>query len=141
MRSHLHSAGLQVHAAAVKISGNIILLCKFLFSEYLAPEFIFNLGHDSSCDIWALGVLLYEMFMIGTPFAPAKADNVTELFTNIATVKVRQFSAAAFLDEYLNTNLNLQKSGLNLPHELEQSCDPLPARALITSLLQPEPSE
>ena len=56
--------------------------------EYLAPEFIFNLGHDSSCDIWALGVLIYEMFMFATPFAPAKPDNVTELFTNIATVKV-----------------------------------------------------
>lgn len=24
--------------------------------EYLAPEFIFNKGHDQSADIWALGV-------------------------------------------------------------------------------------
>jgi serine/threonine protein kinase len=88
--------------------------------EYLAPEFIFNMGHDSSCDIWALGVLIYEMFMTGTPFAPSKADNVTELFTNIATVK---------------------KSGLNLPTELDESAEPLPARELLTALLQPEPSE
>jgi serine/threonine protein kinase len=58
--------------------------------EYLAPEFIFNLGHDSSSDLWALGVLIYEMFMTATPFAPKKQDNVTELFTNIATVKVNR---------------------------------------------------
>ena len=24
--------------------------------EYLAPEFIFNKGHDQSADLWALGV-------------------------------------------------------------------------------------
>ena len=24
--------------------------------EYLAPEFIFNKGHDKSADLWALGV-------------------------------------------------------------------------------------
>lgn len=34
------------------------------------------------------GVLVYEMVMASTPFAPKKADNVTELFTNIAMVTV-----------------------------------------------------
>ena len=104
--------------------------------EYLAPEFIFNLGHDSSCDIWALGVLIYEMFMTATPFAPAKPDNVTELFTNIATVKVMAILS------YLGLILFCpQKSGLNLPIELDVCSDPLPARSLISALLQPEPSE
>ena len=55
--------------------------------ENLAPEFIFNLGHDSSSDIWALGVLIYEMFMTAAPFVLKKQDNVNELFTNIGTVK------------------------------------------------------
>ena len=36
-----------------------------------------------------VGVLVYEMVMASTPFAPKKADNVTELFTNIAMVTVR----------------------------------------------------
>ena len=36
------------------------------------------------------GVLVYEMVMASTPFAPKKADNVTELFTNIAMVTVSQ---------------------------------------------------
>ena len=34
------------------------------------------------------GVLVYEMLMASTPFVPKKADNVTELFTNIAMVTV-----------------------------------------------------
>jgi serine/threonine protein kinase len=50
---------------------------------------IFNLGHDSAADVWSIGVLLYEMFMLSTPFAPKRPDNITELFTNIALVKVR----------------------------------------------------
>ena len=37
------------------------------------------------------GVLVYEMVMASTPFAPKKADNVTELFTNIAMVTVRTY--------------------------------------------------
>jgi len=58
------------------------------FIEYLSPELIFNLGHDQASDLWALGVLVHEMFMSVTPFVPRRADNVTELFTNIALVKV-----------------------------------------------------
>lgn len=57
-------------------------------SEYLSPELIFNLGHNQSSDLWALGVIIYEMLMAVTPFAPKRPDNVTELFTNIAMVKV-----------------------------------------------------
>ena len=56
--------------------------------EYLAPEFVFNLGHDFSADLWALGITLYEMFLGATPFAPKKPDNITELFNNIAITKV-----------------------------------------------------
>lgn len=56
--------------------------------EYLAPEFVCNMGHDGSVDLWALGVLIYEMFVSSTPFAAKRPDNVTELFTNITNVKV-----------------------------------------------------
>ena len=51
--------------------------------EYLPPELIFNFGHDKTSDLWSLGVLIYEMVMGRTPFAPKKQDNITELFTNI----------------------------------------------------------
>lgn len=88
--------------------------------EYLAPEIIFNLGHDQSADVWALGVIFHEMLMGHTPFAPQGSDNVTELFTNIAMVK---------------------KVGFNLSPRFSQMVnDPL-AHSLIIELLQGEPSE
>ena len=65
-----------------------MIVIYLLIIEYLSPELIFNLGHDQSSDLWALGVLVHEMFMSATPFVPTRADNVTELFTNIALVKV-----------------------------------------------------
>ena len=35
---------------------------------YLAPEIINNQPYDSKCDIWALGVLLYELMTFKMPF-------------------------------------------------------------------------
>lgn len=29
--------------------------------EYLAPEMIASVGHDASIDMWALGVMMYEI--------------------------------------------------------------------------------
>eukprot|EP01035_Chromulina_nebulosa_P017321 gene17321-22862_t len=88
--------------------------------EYLSPELIFNLGHDQASDLWALGVLVHEMFLGVTPFVPKRADNVTELFTNIALVK---------------------KNGLQLSSQLDERAGNADARSLISLLLAPEPSE
>jgi serine/threonine protein kinase len=76
------------------------------------------LGHDQSSDLWAFGVLLHEMFVAVTPFAPKKADNVTELFTNIAMVK---------------------KNGLKLMPRLAQK--DAQANSLVQMLLKAEPVE
>jgi tRNA A-37 threonylcarbamoyl transferase component Bud32 len=57
-------------------------------TEYLAPEFIFNSGNDHSVDLWALGVMMHEMYLLKTPFNPKRKNDMTELFTNIASVKV-----------------------------------------------------
>lgn len=64
------------------------------FLEYLAPEFIFNTGNDHSVDLWALGVMMHEMYLCRTPFNPKRKNDMTELFTNIASVKV--YSSSSF---------------------------------------------
>jgi len=71
--------------------------------EYLSPELIFNLGHNQSADIWALGVMLYEMLMTITPFAPKRPDNITELFTNIAMVKKNGLVLSPKMNDHTKT--------------------------------------
>ncbi|CAM9435213.1 unnamed protein product, partial [Hapterophycus canaliculatus] len=56
--------------------------------EYLAPEFIFNAGHDKSVDCWALGALTFEYTAGYTPFqSPGDPADITALFTRIAGSK------------------------------------------------------
>lgn len=95
-------------------------LCGGLCTEYLSPELIFNLGHNHASDLWALGVIIYEMLMAVTPFAPKRPDNVTELFTNIAMVK---------------------KNGLVLSSRIDQHAGNPQARALIAAILKADPAE
>jgi len=53
--------------------------------EYVAPEMILRKEYDGSVDIWALGVILYEMICRTTPFVDNKKDSdiIVRLFTNI----------------------------------------------------------
>ena len=43
--------------------------------EYVAPEIIMGKGYDTLVDIWAFGVLLYEMIFKITPFIHVSDDN------------------------------------------------------------------
>ena len=52
--------------------------------EYLPPEMIERRTHDTSADIWCLGVLLYEMLVGHTPF---KSPNHKSTQMNIASCK------------------------------------------------------
>jgi serine/threonine protein kinase len=40
--------------------------------DYMAPEMIMGGGHSYALDVWALGVLLYEMAHGYAPFRSAK---------------------------------------------------------------------
>jgi serine/threonine protein kinase len=37
--------------------------------EYLAPEMVLKQGHDEKLDVWAVGVLFYELIYGITPFS------------------------------------------------------------------------
>ena len=54
--------------------------------EYLAPEMVTKSGHDESVDIWALGVLLFEMLTGRTPFN-FTGDRI-QLYNNIKSLRI-----------------------------------------------------
>lgn len=43
-------------------------------TDYLAPEMIMGTGHDESVDMWAMGVLLFEMSTGQAPFAGLSSE-------------------------------------------------------------------
>lgn len=48
--------------------------------EYLAPEMLSKKGHDTSVDIWSIGILMFELLCGKSPFAGRSPE---ELFNNI----------------------------------------------------------
>jgi serine/threonine protein kinase len=52
--------------------------------EYLAPEIVMSKGYDKSVDYWALGCLVYELYLARTPF---QADYTTKIFQNIVAAE------------------------------------------------------
>ena len=54
--------------------------------EYLPPEMVDEKGHDTSADVWCLGILLYEMLVGSTPF---KSNLKEQMLVNITAGKPR----------------------------------------------------
>lgn len=61
----------------VKINTKSYTLCGA--PEYLAPECIFNTGANHAMDLWALGVITYEMHTKVTPFAVQSKHQASEM--------------------------------------------------------------
>ena len=53
--------------------------------EYMAPEVVFDDGHDQGVDIWALGILLYELLHGKIPF---KTYDIEALQSSIAHMPI-----------------------------------------------------
>lgn len=54
--------------------------------EYLAPEMVNNDTHDTSIDLWCLGILTYEFLTGKTPFE-SKNRNMREAYKRINSLK------------------------------------------------------
>ena len=46
--------------------------------DYVSPELILKQNHDFKVDIWALGILIYEMIVGIPPFNECTAEQVAE---------------------------------------------------------------
>jgi len=57
---------------------------------YLAPEMIAQQGYDYSVDIWAFGVIMYELFEGKPPFGREDSDKTT-LFNTITAFRTGEF--------------------------------------------------
>lgn len=67
----------------------LLYMCVLLCVEYLAPEFIFAEGCDRAVDLWALGCLVFEMYVGHTPFInPDQPTDVEFTVNAISRVKV-----------------------------------------------------
>lgn len=60
--------------------------------EYMAPEMIAAQGYDKSADLWALGILIYELLVGKTPFEcqddeEEEDDGVLSIYAKISRFK------------------------------------------------------
>ena len=51
--------------------------------EYMSPELINEEPYDYCIDVWALGVLLYELLHGKTPFSSSDSNDFEEIFKNV----------------------------------------------------------
>ena len=56
--------------------------------DYLAPEIVEGAGYDKGVDYWALGVLLYEMFVGRSPFVDEQWNDTMSICQNILDLDV-----------------------------------------------------
>lgn len=85
--------------------------------EYMAPEFILCIGNDHGVDLWSLGILLYEMIQLITPFAVEGDNNVQELFKRITRIKLIA-SDILYLDDSIDEKMEKSPSARRLIESL-----------------------
>jgi serine/threonine protein kinase/CRP-like cAMP-binding protein len=112
--------------------------------EYMAPEIILYTGHDHSVDLWALGILIFEMMFCKTPFASTVVAHHGSSVTLDSSGKVMQESGTTVILDMIKKTV---ECGVLIP-ELEEAASSgaveesmyLAAIDLVSMLLVPEPS-
>ena len=70
-------------------ANNGLLMTPCYTLAYAAPEILKRQGHDTACDIWSLGVLLYVMLSGQSPFAQSADDSVEQITRRISSGTLR----------------------------------------------------
>lgn len=58
---------------------------------YFAPEIVLQQGYDYSADLWAFGIIIYELFEGNTPFGTIETDE-TSIFKAISKYRPSKLS-------------------------------------------------
>jgi cGMP-dependent protein kinase len=84
--------------------------------EYLAPELVLGKGHTTAVDYWALGVLIYELLVGGTPFEdeqqPKILENIVSSQRNLQFPKGLDPHAKSLIRKLLHANPTLRLGAL-----------------------------
>ncbi|XP_037081808.1 ribosomal protein S6 kinase 2 beta-like [Pollicipes pollicipes] len=64
-------------------TSNGLLMTPCYTASFVAPEVLKRQGYDASCDVWALGVLLFTMLSGRTPFASSEDDSPAAILRRI----------------------------------------------------------
>lgn len=64
-----------------------LLMTPCYTASFVAPEVLKRQGYDASCDVWALGVILYTMLSGKTPFASSESDSPEAILRRIGEAR------------------------------------------------------
>ena len=93
--------------------------------EYMAPEIYLRRQHTDKVDVWAMGILLYELFHLKTPFVDDMLDNVKFKVENRILRFSKQCSDAMIDFVYKALKFDpLERPSIHelLQHELFKDC-------------------